>query len=74
MDRLLEGCARLYARRLGEDAEDEEEISGTPNNVDCWVLNRIACLIPQLRRSENPADFWRPILGLDHRAGHPRPF
>jgi hypothetical protein len=51
-------------RRLGEDPGDEEEISGTPWTVDYWMLDHIVCLIPQLRRSEFPTDFWRPILSL----------
>ena len=51
-------------RRLGAETEDEEEIPGTPYEVDCWVLRRIAGLITQLRHSERPADFWKPILSL----------
>jgi hypothetical protein len=51
-------------RRLGAETEDEEEIPGTPNEVDHWVLCRIAGLITQLRHAERPADFWEPILSL----------
>lgn len=32
--------------------------------MDRWVLRRIAGLITQLRDSERPADFWKPILSL----------
>jgi hypothetical protein len=51
-------------RRLATDTADEEEIPGTPYEVDHWVLDRIAGLITQLRHAERPADFWGPILSL----------
>jgi hypothetical protein len=51
-------------RRLGAETEDEEEIPGTPSEVEHWVLCRIAGLITQLRHAERPADFWAPILSL----------
>ena len=54
-------------RRLGAETEDEEEIPGTPSEVDHWMLCRIAGLITQLRHAERPADFWGPILSLGNR-------
>jgi len=51
-------------RRLGENIGDDEEIPGTLYEVDRWVLRRIAGFITQLRHSERPADFWRPVLSL----------
>lgn len=51
-------------RRLGTDTEDEEEIPGTPHEVDRWMLSCIASLITQLHHSDRPTDFWEPILCL----------
>jgi len=59
------GCT---LRMLGEDTEDELEVSGTPSDWDHWVLERSASLITQLRPEEQPEHFWQPILELGTRA------
>jgi hypothetical protein len=51
-------------RMLGESMEEDEEISGTPTEWDRWVFERIASLITQLKATENPEEFWKPILDL----------
>jgi hypothetical protein len=46
-----------------------DEIEGTPYEYDHWVYERLAGLIVQLTDSEDPGQFWRPVLDLGG-AGH----
>jgi len=55
------GCT---LRMLGEETGDDEEIDGTPYDWDRWVFDHIAPLIMELRPTEHPKDFWKPILTL----------
>jgi len=57
-------------RMLGEEVEGEEGIDGTPYEWDRWIFSRIAPLIWQLRPSEQPENFWRPILSLGVSGRH----
>jgi hypothetical protein len=42
----------------------EEDSIGYPDGAEHWILNCIATLLAQLHESENPRQFWEPILTL----------
>jgi hypothetical protein len=55
------GCTlQMFGGEIGAD----ERIAGTPYNWDLWVFAHIAPLTMELRPTESPEDFWKPILGL----------
>jgi hypothetical protein len=49
---------------LGEEVEGEVKIDGTPYEWDYWVLEKIAHLVLQLHPTEQPENFWEPLLTL----------
>jgi hypothetical protein len=54
-----------------EEADQNEELSGTPCAYDRWVFKEIAQLIPQMSFDEQPDQLWRPILELGPRRSGP---
>jgi hypothetical protein len=50
--------------RVENEGDEEKEIDGLPYEWDHWVFDRISGLILQLRQSEQPETFWKPILEI----------
>jgi hypothetical protein len=57
-------------RTFHGDVGKDEEYDGTPYQTDRGVFDRVAALLLQLRASEHPEGFWKPILNLGTPAHH----
>ena len=49
---------------VSEDKNDRGEFRGTPSDWDCWILKKMSMQILDMKKSENPHEFWEPILNL----------
>jgi len=64
--RMLDVTLGMVARDRAEDEVQE----GFPHDYDHWVFGRIAALIVELEDSENPRQFWEPLLALGVHVPH----
>jgi hypothetical protein len=60
----------LTLQMVGGGHEEDEIEEGFPYEYDEWVFERVAPLIVELDESENPRQFWEPLLGLGVHAPH----
>lgn len=52
------------------DREEDEVDDGFPYDYDQWVFGRISRLLVDLEESENPRQFWEPLVGLGVHVPH----
>jgi len=50
--------------RMLPSTEEDQEVDGTPYELDHWVFELVAKVIPKLTPEENAESLWRPILEL----------
>ena len=58
----------LQTLRPAIEEDQNKEVAGTPYETDRWILQRISVLLPQMRGTEEPDMFWKPILDLGWQA------